>query len=210
LIVKACCGLLIALSLYGCVDFLTPKPSVPANLTRQERLKMAADFTNKPCEKLWDLLWPLARKGDGEALSHLVMAVVSPDGLQLPGSYPDSDLGAEEDAVALAMAIYAAAAPTYPDKRLLGLFIAATDIDVEVVSLSSGMLGYRRIKAFPRSSLKRLESCLVQAKSTEASDRCINLAMQLELVPSFSEFRNAMDNTLSSTRSRSCNRPRVW
>jgi hypothetical protein len=180
---------------------------VPANLTRDERLKMLAP--GYPCEQLWDLLWPLAREGDGEALSHLVMAISFGD-LQLPGPHSDSDLGAKESAVALAMAIYAAAAPSYPDKRLLRWFIAKTDIDIEVVSLRSGTIGYRRIEAFPRSSLQRLERCFIEANSTAAGDRCLNAATEQGLVPSFPEYRKAMDDTLSSTRSRRCNHRRNW
>jgi len=183
-IMKACCGLLIAFSVYGCVGDLAGKQSVPATLTREERLKIAADaFFKFQCEKQWDLLWPLAREGDGEALSDLANELGYPGGgLELPDSDVDTSPRDKRSANALAMAIYGAAAPRYPSKRNLHLFLGADrDIDVVVVSLRSGTVGYRRIKAFPQSSLKRLERCLAEASSPAVGDRCVSLAIEWDL-----------------------------
>src|SRR3569832_2711055 len=70
-IVKVCCGLLVFSLICGCD--LTGKTSLTQpSLTREERLKFAVESYNKDqCKKQWALLWPMAREGDGEALSEL-------------------------------------------------------------------------------------------------------------------------------------------
>jgi hypothetical protein len=74
LIVKVCCGLLVSSLVSGCD--LTGKSSATSTLTREERLKLAADaYFNGQCKEQWALLWPMAREGDGEALSELALSL---------------------------------------------------------------------------------------------------------------------------------------
>jgi hypothetical protein len=205
LIVKACCGLLIAFSIYGCN--LASKSSVPASLTREERLKIAADaFLEFQCEKLWDALWPLAREGDGEALLSLAFDF-SRGRLQLPDSDADTHPIDKQSANARAMAIYAAAAPSYASKSHLRLFLGATtDVDMVVVSLRSGSIGYLPIEAFPQTSTKKLRDCFSAASSPAASDRCAGLAAELGFAPRFSEYKKAVDDILARNGPRGCYR----
>lgn len=179
---------------------------MPASLTREERFKISADTTTKfHCEKLWNALWPLAREGDGEAL--LILAYEFASGrLQLPDS-DDAHPMAKQSANGHAMAIYAAAAPSYPSKDHLRLFLGATtDVHMFVVDLRSGSIGYRAIEVFPQASTKRLRNCFAEASSPAASDRCADLAAELGFAPNFSEYRKAVDDLLTKNRPRRCYR----
>jgi hypothetical protein len=203
-IVKVCCGVLIALSLYGCVHFLAPKPSVPSTLTREERLKMAAEaYSRRQCEKLWDLLWPLAREGDGEALSDLAIAR-NWGGLLFPAA--DVETGHEGLANVLAMTIYGAAAPKHPTKGDLHLVLDSVTRSnkVTVVSFHSGKMSYRQITAPTAISMAKLERCLARVSSSAAGDRCVRQAIELGLIPSFSEYRKAVDEILATNRREPC------
>jgi hypothetical protein len=198
------CGLLICLSASGCLDLFAVKPSVPPTLTREQRLKIAADASfNFECEKQWDLLWPLAREGDGEAL--WLLAADLRNQLEFPGSDAYAHYIDKQGANARAMVIYAAVAPRYPSKRGLHLYLGANgDVDTVVVSLRSGTIEYRLIERFPQSSFKRLETCLASANTPAEGDKCVRLASELGLAPTFSEYRKAVDDILSKNRRGRC------
>lgn len=210
-ILKAFCGLLVTFLVSGC-DF-TGQSSLASTLTRQERLKLAAEaYSNDHCEKPWSLLWPIAREGDGEALSEL--AIELGERLELPASGSDNnvDPGARSFANVLVMTIYAATTSKYPDKRNLHYIFDPAGWRksvVTVVSIRSGRISYSSIKAPPPVSLTELENCLSQANGSTVGDRCVAQAIKLGLIPSFSEYTRAMDAVPITYQPNSCVR-RPW
>lgn len=211
-IVKVCCGFLVFFLVCGCD--LTGKTSLmQPSLTREERLKFAAEsYFKNQCKKQWALLWPMAREGDGEALSELAFELGGR--LEIPASDSDMkvDPGDKSFANVLVMTIYGATALKHPDKRNLHyLFDPARwrKGDVTVVSIRSGRISYSSIKAPPPVSITKLENCLSQANSPAAGDRCVAQAIELGLIPSFSEYSKAMDAVLPTYRPESCI-PRPW
>ncbi|UCI07045.1 hypothetical protein [Mesorhizobium sp. B1-1-8] len=209
--VKVCCGLLVSSFLCGCD--LTGKSSLTSTLTREERLKVAADaYYNNQCQKQWALLWPMAREGDGEALSELASELGGR--LELPASDSDMkvDMGVRSFANVLVMTIYAATASEYPDKRnLYYIFDPARwrKGDITVVSIRSGRISYSSIKAPPPISITKLENCLSQANASNVGDRCVAQAINLGLIPSFSEYSKAMDAVPTTYSPNHCVR-RPW
>ncbi|TGS19363.1 hypothetical protein EN852_003375 [Mesorhizobium sp. M2E.F.Ca.ET.209.01.1.1] len=176
-------------------------------MTREQRLKFARDsYYKDQCKKQWAVLWPLAREGDGEALSELASELGQ--SLELPTS--DNVKGEPGDrsfANVLVMTIYAATASKYPDKRnLYYIFDPAVwnKGDVTVVSIRSGRISYSSIKAPPPVSITKLENCLSQANTWNAGDRCVAQAFELRLIPRFSEYSKAMDAVLATYRPESC------
>ncbi|WP_136617251.1 MULTISPECIES: hypothetical protein [Mesorhizobium] len=210
-ILKIGCGLLVFSLVCGCD--LTGKSSAASTLTREERLKVAADaYYNNQCEKQWALLWPMAREGDGEALSELASDFGGR--LEIPASDSDTkvDPGVRSFANVLVTTIYAAAASKYPDKRnLYYIFDPArwNKGDVTVVSIRSGRIIYSSIKAPPPISITKLENCLSQANASNVGDRCVAQAIKLGLIPSFSEYSKAMDAVPTTYRPNHCLR-RPW
>lgn len=208
---KVCCGLLVFFLVCGCD--LTGKTSLmQPSLTREQRLKFARDsYYKEQCKKQWAVLWPLAREGDGEALSELA----SEPGLRMPATDSDMkvDPGDKAAANVLVMTIYGVAASKHPgDKRNLNhIFDPAlwNKGDVTVVSMRSGSIGYRSIKPPPPVSMTKLKNCLSQANSPAAGDKCVAQAIELGLIPSFSEYSKAMDAVLATYRPESCI-PRPW
>ncbi|TIM36350.1 MAG: hypothetical protein E5Y61_04245 [Mesorhizobium sp.] len=209
--VKVCCGLLVSALVCGCD--LTGKSSLTSTLTREERLKVAADaYYNNQCQKQWALLWPMAREGDGEALSELASELGGR--LEIPASDTDIkvDMGARSFANVLVMTIYAATASKYPDKRnLYYIFDPArwNKGDVTVVSMRSGRISYSSTKAPPPTSITKLENCLSQANASNVGNRCVAQAIKLGLIPSFSEYSKAMDAVPTTHRPNHCIR-RPW
>lgn len=183
------------------------------SLTREERLKFAADsYFKGQCKKQWALLWPMAREGDGEALSELASELGGR--LKPPASDSDIkvDMGVRSFANVLVMTIYAATASKYPDKRnLYYIFDPArwNKGDVTVVSIRSGRISYGSIKAPSPVSITKLENCLSQANTSNVGDRCVAQAIELGLIPSFSEYSKAMDAVLATYRPESCI-PHPW
>ncbi|TIT79611.1 MAG: hypothetical protein E5W57_06245 [Mesorhizobium sp.] len=210
-VVKVCCGLLVFFLVCGCD--LTGKTSLmQPSLTREERLKFAAEsYFKGQCKKQWALLWPLAREGDGEALSELALEL----GQRLKAPASDSDVKVDPGDKALAnvfvMAIYGMS--KYPDdKRMLNyIFDPAgwSKGDVTVVSIRSGSISYSSIKPPPQVLMTKLKDCLSQANSPAAGDRCVAQAKELGLIPDFSEYSKAMDAVLATYRPENCI-PRPW
>ncbi|TRC85970.1 hypothetical protein FJV76_21600 [Mesorhizobium sp. WSM4303] len=209
-IVKVCCGLLVFSLVCGCD--LTGKSSAASTLTREERLKLATDaYFKNQCKNQWALLWPMAREGDGEALSELAFELGG--GLKMPDSDMKVDMGVRSFANVLVMTIYAATASKYPDKRnLYHIFDPATwrKGGVTVVSIRSGLISYSSIKPPPPVSMTKLKNCLSQANSSAAGDRCVAQAIKLGLIPGFSEYSKAMDAVLTTYRPGSCVGYRPW
>ncbi|BCG70865.1 hypothetical protein MesoLj113a_20230 [Mesorhizobium sp. 113-1-2] len=179
------------------------------SLTREERLKFALDsFYKSQCKKQWAVLWPLAREGDGEALSELAFELEL--GLKMPAS--DSDMkGDWHDANVIVIAINGASKHPDGKRNLNYVFDPArwNKGDVTVVSIRSGSISYSSIKPPPPASMTKLKDCLSQANSPAAGDRCVAQAIELGLVPSFSEYSKAMDAVLATYRPESCT-PRPW
>ncbi|MGX5846037.1 hypothetical protein ACWGTO_03080 [Mesorhizobium sp. PL10] len=148
------------------------------SLTREERLKFAADsYFKNQCKKQWAVLWPLAREGDGEALSELAFELGSR--LEMPASDSDMnvDPGDRSFANVLVMTIYGATASKHPGKpNLHYIFDPAgwNKGDVTVVSIRSGAISYSSIKPPPPVLMTELENCLSQANSSAAGDRCVS------------------------------------
>ena len=194
---------------------LTGKTSLTQpSLTREERLKFARDsYLRGQCKKQWAVLWPLAREGDGEALSELAYELEL--GLKMPVTDSDMNVDPGDKAVAnvSVIAIYGAAASKRPDdKHNLGyVFDPArwNKGDVTVVSIRSGSIGYSSIKPPPPALMTKLKNCLSQANSPAAGDGCIAQAKDLGIIPSFSEYSKAMDTVLATYRPESCV-PRPW
>jgi hypothetical protein len=211
LIVKVGCGLLISSLVIGCD--LTGTSSAASNLTREERLKVAADaYYNNQCQKQWSLLWPMAREGDGEALSELASELGGR--LEIPASDSDTkvDPGVRSFANVLVMTIYAATASKHPDKRnLYYIFDHArwNKGDVTVVSIRSGRISYSSIEAPSPVSITTLEDCLSQENTSNAGGRCVAQATKLGLIPNFSEYSKAMDAVPTAYRPNHCIR-RPW
>jgi hypothetical protein len=176
-----------------------------------ERLKFAADsYYKRQCKKQWALLWPLAREGDGEALSELAFELGG--GLRMPAS--DSDMkvaGDEAVANVIVMAIYGMSKHPDDKSNLNYIFDPArwNKGDVAVVSIRSGLISYGSIKPPPPVLMTKLKNCLSQANSPAAGDRCVAQAVELGLMPSFSEYSKAMDAVLATYRPESCI-PRPW
>ncbi|MER9313266.1 hypothetical protein NKI51_28985 [Mesorhizobium australicum] len=205
-IVKVCCGLLVFCLVCGCD--LTGNSSAASTLSREERLKLAAEaYFNNQCEKQWALLWPMAREGDGEALSELASELGGR--LEIPASDSDTkvDPGVRSFASVLVMTIYAATTSKYPDKRnLYYIFDPArwNKGDVTVVSIRSGRISYSSIKAPPPVSITKLENCLSQENASNVGDGCVAQAIKLGLIPSFSEYSKAMDEVPTVHRPNHC------
>ncbi|MGX5840049.1 hypothetical protein ACWGTI_04905 [Mesorhizobium sp. ArgA1] len=179
------------------------------SLSREERLKFAADsYFKNQCKKQWAVLWPLAREGDGEALSELGSR------LEMPASDSDMnvDPGDRSFANVLVMTIYGATASKHPGKpNLHYIFDPArwNKGDVTVVSIRSGSISYSSIRPPPQVLMTKLKDCLSQANSPAAGDRCVAQAKKLGLIPDFSEYSKAMDAVLATYRPESCI-PRPW
>ena len=209
-IAKVCCGLLVFFLVCGCD--LTGKTSLmQPSLTREQRLKFARDSYYKgQCKKQWAVLWPLAREGDGEALSELAYELGSR--LKMPASDADMKVAGDK-AVAnvVVMAIYGMSKHPDDKSNLNYIFDPArwNRGDVTVVSIRSGSISYSSIKPPPPASMTKLKNCLSQANSPTAGDRCVAQAVELGLVPSFSEYSKAMDAALATYRPESCF-PRPW
>ncbi|MFC3321876.1 hypothetical protein [Mesorhizobium cantuariense] len=205
-IVKVCGGLLVFSLVCGCD--LIGKSSAASTLTREERLRVAADaYFNNQCEKQWALLWPMAREGDGEALSELAFELGGR--LEIPASDSDMnvDPGDKSFANVLVMTIYGATASKHPDKRNLHYIFDPARWrkgDVMVVTIRSGQISYSAIKAPPPVSMTELENCLSQANSSASGDRCVAQAIKLGLIPSFSEYSKAIDAVATSYRPNHC------
>lgn len=209
-IAKVCCGFLVFFLVSGCD--LTGKTSLTQpSLTREERLKFARDsYFKGQCKKQWALLWPMAREGDGEALSELAFELGGR--LKMPAS--DSDMKVAGDkAVAnvVVMAIYGMSKHPDDKSNLNYIFDPArwNKGDVTVVSIRSGLISYSSIKPPPPALMTKLKNCLSQANSSDAGDRCVAQAIELRLIPSFSEYSTAMDAALTAYRPESC-LPRPW
>lgn len=209
--VKICCSLLVFSVVCGCD--LTSDASAASILSREERLKFAAEaYSNDQCEKQWGLLWPMAREGDGEALSELAFELG--ERLELPASDSNMkvDMGVRSFANVLVMTIYAATASKYPDKRMLHYIFDPAGWrkgDVTVVSIRSGRISYSSIKAPPPVSMTKLEICLSQANTSNVGDRCVAQSIKLGLIPSFSEYTKAVDAVPIMYRPNHCVR-RPW
>jgi len=179
------------------------------SLTREERLKFARDsYAKEQCKKQWAVLWPLAREGDGEALSELAYELEL--GLKMPTA--DSDMkGDPHDANVTVIAIYGASKHPDGKRNLNYVFDPArwNKGDVTVVSIRSGSISYSSIKPPPPASMTKLKDCLFQANSPDAGDICVAQAIELGLIPSFSEYSKAMDAVLATYRPESCI-PRPW
>ncbi|PBC07985.1 hypothetical protein CK230_23005 [Mesorhizobium sp. WSM3859] len=207
-IAKACWGLLVLFVICGCD--LTGKTSLmQPSLTREQRLKFALDsFSEGQCKKQWAVLWPLAREGDGEALSELAFELEL--GLKMPAS--DSDMkGDRHDANVIVIAVYGASKHPDGKRNLNYVFDPArwNKADVTVVSIRSGLISYSSIKPPPPVLMTKLKNCLSQANSPPAGDRCVAQAIELGLIPGFSEYSKAMDAVLATYRPESCI-PRPW
>lgn len=194
-VLKIGCGLLV--SCFVCACDLTGQSSVTSTLTREERLKIAGDaFFDNQCKNQWTLLWPMAREGDGEALSELAFELGTR--LEIPASDSDMKVDPEHRSLAnvLVMTIYAATASKHPDRRMLHyIFDPArwNKGDIPVVSIRSGQISYSSIKTPPPVLKTKLENCLSQANASNDGDRCVAQAIELGLIPSFSEYSKAMD-----------------
>jgi hypothetical protein len=184
------------------------------SLTREERLKFAANsYFKNQCKKQWALLWPMAREGDGEALSELAFELGG--GLEFPASDSDMkvDMGVRSFANVLVMTIYGATASKYPDKRNLHYISDPARWnkgDVTVVSIRSGLISYSSIKPPPQVLMTKLKDCLSQSNSSAVGDRCVAQATKLGLIPGFSEYSKAMDAVLTTYRPESCVGYRPW
>lgn len=211
-ILKACCGLLVFFLVCGC-DLTGKSSLMQPSLTREERLKFAADsYFKDQCKKQWALLWPMAREGDGEALSELASELGTR--LQMPASDSDikADRGDQSFANVLVMTIYGATASKHPGKPNLHYIFDPAQWnrgDVTVVSIRSGSISYSSIKAPPPVLMTKLEDCLSQANSSNVGDRCVAQASKLGLIPNFSEYSKALDAVLTTYRPESCI-PRPW
>lgn len=210
-IVKVCCGLLVFFLVCGC-DLTGKSSLMQPSLTREERLKFAVQSYYKgQCKKQWALLWPLAREGDGEALSELALELGR--GLKMPASDSDMKVDPGDKAVAnvVVMAIYGMSKHPDDKRNLNYIFDPArwNKGDVTVVSIRSGLISYGSIKPPPPVLMTKLKNCLSQATSSDAGDRCVAQAIELGLIPSFSEYSKAMDAALTAYRPESCI-PRPW
>ncbi|WP_127311857.1 hypothetical protein [Mesorhizobium sp. M4B.F.Ca.ET.049.02.1.2] len=211
-IVKVCCGLLVFFLVCGCD--LTGKTSLmQPSLTREQRLKFAVEsYYKNQCNKQWALLWPMAREGDGEVLSELALELGGD--LELPASDSDTKIDPGDKALAnvFVMAIYGMS--KYPDdKRMLNYIFDPARWnrgDVTVVSIRSGVISYSSINPPPPVSMAKLKNCLSQANSSDAGARCVTQAIELGLIPSFSEYSKAMDAILATYRGGSCPSHRPW
>ncbi|AZO73732.1 hypothetical protein [Mesorhizobium sp.] len=211
-IAKVCCGLLVFFLVCGCD--LTGKTSLmQPSLTREERLKFAAgSYFKNQCKRQWALLWPMAREGDGEALSELAFELGGRLEIPVSDSDMEVDPGDKSFATVLVMTIYGATASKHPDKRNLHYIFDPARWrkgDVTVVSIRSGRINYNSIKAPPPVSITKLENCLSQANSSAAGDKCVAQAIESGLIPGFSEYSKAMDAVLGTYRPESCI-PRPW
>lgn len=210
-ILKIVCGLLVFSIVSGCD--LTGKSGATATLTREERLKLAGDaFFNNQCENQWTLLWPMAREGDGEALSELAWELGTR--LEIPALVSDMKVDPEDRSFAnvLVMTIYAVTASKHPDKRMLHyIFDPArwNKDDIPVVAIRSGRMSYNSIKTPPPVSKAKLENCLSQANASNDGDRCVAQAIKLGLIPSFSDYTKALDALPITYRPNHCIR-RPW
>ncbi|MER8513946.1 hypothetical protein NKH47_13440 [Mesorhizobium sp. M1060] len=207
-IAKVCCGLLVFFLAGGC-DLTGKKSLTQPSLTREERLKFAREsYAKEQCKKQWAVLWPLAREGDGEALSELAYELEL--GLKMPAT--DSDMkGDAHDANVTVIAIYGAAKHPDGKSNLNYIFDPArwNKDDVTVVSMRSGSIIYSSINPPPPAPMTKLKNCLFQANSSAAGDLCVAQAIELGLIPSFREYSKAMDAVLATYRAESCT-PRPW
>ncbi|MER9313270.1 hypothetical protein NKI51_29005 [Mesorhizobium australicum] len=171
-------------------------------------------YLNGQCKKQWALLWPMAREGDGDALSELAFELRRD--LIMPASDSDMNVDLDDKAIAnvFVMTIYGAAASKHSDDRrnLNFVFDPARwrKGDVTVVSIRSGSISYGSIKPPPPVLMTKLKNCLSQANSSATGDRCVAEAIKLGLIPRFPEYKNAIDAVLTTYRPENCLRRRPW
>jgi hypothetical protein len=177
--------LLLSIVFLGCL----PAKAAESSDRKQVESKAVALMDSHDCAGAWEILWPLAKTGNPQALTLLTQLVVFHD-LVPPVSISRSQTATLEEQrldhlLALGMAGW---------KNL------KSEDEVTATGLVTAMAEER-----DGDDLKRLARCM---KNNEDKDQCVKLAVDLKLIPSFEEYVKTMDRATASAICLPDNRPK--
>lgn len=187
---------MLTVLLGGC-DTASPEKSVSLNSDKD--FAQAAQTFREPgqCGKQWDVLWPLAKNGDGRALAQLASDLFIGD-LEPPGKDQGINRGARKRAHAFALGVYAASARIHPSSENLRFMVQDQISSEKIIALQTrgGKLVYSAV-VLSVADKKRLLSC---DGSEVDGDACLTAVRNANLLPPFDTYSKAIDKELKSSR----------
>lgn len=127
------------------------------------------------CDIIWDTVWSWAKKGNLEARGMLAVEFFM-NGRRMPGHYDWTT--------------------AYRDTVILSVYATGSTDDMFIATKDSFYL------TFPKYDLpyKELFSCL----KTHNDDRCIKLAIEKKVIPSFSDYAQEIDDQIAKGKRSIC------